>query len=413
MTPNRQSGDRRAETVAPGIVRRHQQICKGRARRACTCSPSYLARISYGPREERRRVSDTFPTLEAAVAWQSATRAILAGGGRGPVVKPSAPSLRDAAVSFLHRARAGTVLTRSRRPYSSATVDGYETALRRHVLPFTDPATGLILGDLPIDALEPRVAQSMVDGITTARSAETARLAAAALNSVLRFGYETLRVLDAPPVKPLLPPPHQRRDRHLDPLAADTIIAAGRIDDEQHGRSLMEPLVELLAGSGLRISEALGLVWGSNGLDLTAEPPTVRVSRATTKTDAGARTVPLDGETASALRRHFLATGRPADGTLVFARSDGTAYMRGGAPRTAFTRISKATGIEDVGAHLLRHSHATWLASAQLPDAALAARLGHTDASFTRRRYSHAMLADTNRAPQLLEALRRAHREGA
>lgn len=61
-------------------------------------------------------------------------------------------------------------------------------------------------------------------------------------------------------------------------------------------------------------ADALALRWGPEGLDLADEPPVARIVRASTKTAAGAREVPLDRETAALLRRHRLACGRPGDG---------------------------------------------------------------------------------------------------
>lgn len=410
MSTNQGSPRRRTVQVAPGIRERHAATCKGGARRACTCRPTYWARVAYGSRGNVRRAEATLPTLEEAVAWVNATRAAFMAGGSGPVKRVKAIALTDAATSFLGRARNGEVLTRSRTRYSMNTVRGYDAALRLHVLPYIDPATGLELGTLPVDAIDTRTVQTMVDHLAVEHSGETARAAAAALNAVLVFAYSTLRALDAPPVKPVLPPPHKRRERVLTVAEGDKLMDAARADDEHFGRSLMAPLVSLLLGSGLRVSEALALTWGHDGLDLTAEPAVVTVKSG--KTSAATRVLPIDTDTATTMRAHYLAWGRPATGTPVFQKANGEPYDRSGAPRSGLERVRKAAGLEGVGFHVTRHSHATWLASAAMPDTALAARMGHADAGFTKRRYAHAMAADTDQAPALLEQVRKRHRKG-
>jgi integrase len=131
----------------------------------------------------------------------------------------------------------------------------------------------------------------------------------------------------------------------------------------------------------------------------------VTVGRSTTKTDAGARTIGLDAATASALRRHRLATGRPDDGAMVFAGADAAPLTRDGRLRSSLRRVAAAAGVP-AGFHLLRHTHGSLLADAGQGGHEIAARLGHRDAGFTARTYVHAdrdRLAD---APAALEALR-------
>jgi conjugative relaxase-like TrwC/TraI family protein len=134
------------------------------------------------------------------------------------------------------------------------------------------------------------------------------------------------------------------------------------------------------------------------------------ILRDTTKSTAGARPVPLERAYAAILRRHRLATGRPPDGALVFARADGRPLTRSGRVRSGFERVRRAAAIEAFGPHLLRHSQGTWLASAGLPAPALAARLRHADPAFTMRRYVKPSPADLAAAPDALAALRERER---
>ncbi len=332
------SADKFRRAVAPRVVAEHSRRCalsEGRGRR-CTCSPRYVGRVRHG----ERTYSQPFATLGEAVAWVDSTRSALRRGGAAVCRHEPAPPLEAVAVSFLHRARAGEALTRSRKPYGPATLTGYEIALRLRVLPHLDGRSGQPLGELPCDALDGRTAQNLVDVLAARESAASARVAAAALAAVLRDAYGRGLVDELPP-RLTLPPPPARRERTLTLDEAGRLLEAAQADDARLTRSLLGPLVALLVGTGCRIGEALGLDWGPAGLYLAGEPPVVRIARSTTKTDAGARRVPLDAESTKALRRHFLASGRPPVGAPVFADEHGRRLPRHGRIRFGLERVGK------------------------------------------------------------------------
>jgi integrase len=407
MATTERLGERAQRQVAPGIVERHRAGCRyERGRRRCTCAPSYRAKVIVRTGGKATTVSRTFATLDEARAWRGDAKAeIRRSGALSPPPAPEAvPAFGIAAREFLRRASDGKALTRARKPYSPATLASYESSLRLHVLSHVDERLGAELDALPADAIETRTIQTMVNAITTDASPALARIADAAVSAVLRDLYER-GLLDVIPARPVLPPPPPPRRERLTLAQADALLDAAAEDDRANDQSLMAPLIALLIYGGLRISEALGLVWGDGGLDLDATPPRVTVGRSTTKTDAGARTIGLDAATASALRRHRLATGRPGDGELVFADADGVALTRDGCLRSSLRRIAAAAGVP-AGFHLLRHTHGSLLADAGQGGHEIAARLGHRDAGFTARTYVHAdrdRLAD---APAALEALR-------
>ena len=162
-----------------------------------------------------------------------------------------------------------------------------------------------------------------------------------AVRAVMRWMYEAGHLQTLPP-EVRVPPPHKPRERVATDAEAAALIAAAIADDQQQRRSLVGPLVLLALASGLRISEALALTWG-HGLDLTGDELLIRV--ADSKTTAGEREVlVLDRATVNAMRAHRLATGRPADGSPVFAREDGQTYKRHGAPRYGLNRVRAAAG---------------------------------------------------------------------
>jgi integrase len=365
----------------------HSRRCPlstGRGRR-CHCRPVYEARAACGQRTLRR----TFATLAEAVAWAEASRDALRHGRPSPSSPRPGPSLQDLAVSFLHRAHAGQALTRRRRPYKPRTIEFYETQLRLHVLPHPDAQSGSRLGDLPATAIAARNAQSLVDTIAARNGAVLARHAAAALAAVLRDGY-TRGLLDTLPPRLQLPPPPPARDRTLTPAEAERLLAAATADDTTKRRSLLAPLVALLLASGCRITEAVTLAWGRDGLDLDSDPPLITITADKTKTPAGARTLPIDCDTAALLRRHRLASGRPPDGSPVFPDQHGQRRTRGGAVAKGFARITHAAGLQPLSPHALRHTHASWLAAAGVPIPIAAKRLGHADGgALFMRVYTH------------------------
>jgi len=389
------------------VVEQHSRTCRlsRRSGRRCTCTPGYVARVQHAG----RAYTATFATLAEAVAWRETTRRRLRAG-RLPDRPGRSATVGELACCFLARARDGQALTRSRRRYSQATLDLYERDLRLYVLAARDERSGLAFADLPAGCVSSRTVQALVDRLTVEAGGAVARHAAAALSAVLRDGY-VRGLVDQPPPRVILPPPPAARTRTLTPADADELLAAAGRDDAARGRSLVAPLVALLAGTGCRIGEALGLDWGPGGLDLDADPPVARIRRETTKTDAGAREIVLDRETAALLRRHRLASGRPADGTPVFCDERGRRLARSGRVRFGLRRAAAAAGLPGVTPHVLRHAHATWLAlSPTVPDAAAARRLGHADAGFYQRRYVHAGDADQTAVVEALAAYRASHR---
>lgn len=401
----------RARRVAPGVTERHTVECatSRRARASCDCTPGYRARIRTGPRGEQRTISETFGTLAQAVAWIADART-LQRSGQHPSPRKPVPTLGKAAPDFLARARSGKTLTRSGRPYAATTITNYETVLRVHVFVFISERSGLALKELPLDAIDTRTVAAMVGHLTSTKSAATARMAEAALAAVLRDLYAR-EILDVIPVRPSLPAPPAGRERFLSIAEADKLLDVATQDDITTGRSQMAPLVAVLVATGCRISEALGLTWGPGGLDLDAKNPTVTIARNTTKSDAGARTIGVEREYVTTLRKHRLATGRPQDGALVFTDDAGKALTRDGRVRSGLERVTKAAGVAGTGFHVLRHSQGSWLSAAGESATDIAARLGHRDPSFTLRTYIHADRARVAESPAALAALRQRTRD--
>jgi integrase len=165
----------------------------------------------------------------------------------------------------------------------------------------------------------------------------------------------------------------------------------------------------LLATTGMRRGEVLGLRWSDVDLDagslrITRTLITTDVQRkgepgmawGTPKTAKGRRSVALDPGTVAALRQHRarqleerLALGAGyADEDLVVCLVDGRPLH----PKTLsyyFERESKRLELPKIRLHDLRHTHATLALKAGVHPRVVQERLGHANVSITLDTYSH------------------------
>jgi len=164
----------------------------------------------------------------------------------------------------------------------------------------------------------------------------------------------------------------------------------------------------LLATTGLRRSEALGLPWRAIDLEggqltvmqrlvTVAGKPTIRLG---TKSPAGERSIALDPVTVASLKAHRarqlqerLAWGEAwQDHGLVFTREDGTP-LRPAFVSKAFARLAGRAGLPSLTLHGLRHSYATAGLAAGVPVKVMSERLGHANTAITSDLYQHVLPA--------------------
>lgn len=165
----------------------------------------------------------------------------------------------------------------------------------------------------------------------------------------------------------------------------------------------LSPAWLLLATTGMRRGEVLGLRWCDLDLDgggLQVEQTVVavayKVSFSTPKTPKSRRRVALDPHTIAALRSHrarqseekLAAGGAYTDHDLVFADEIGQPVHPETLSRT-FTRRSTTAGLPTIRLHDLRHSFATAALEAGVPLKVVSDRLGHSTIAITGDTYSH------------------------
>jgi integrase len=179
----------------------------------------------------------------------------------------------------------------------------------------------------------------------------------------------------------------------IDAELAEAILAAVR------GTDPWDPAAHLALGSTLRREEVLGLTWDRVDLDAG----TVTVDRTVTfadgqlhhggpKSKAGRRTLPLSPAVLGSLKRHKAAQAErrlklgEAWSDLGVVVDNGTGgYWSPPSFSKGWERFAKRHGFEGITYHTLRHGWATTYTAAGVPDAVIAAMMGHADTNVLKR----------------------------
>ncbi len=201
------------------------------------------------------------------------------------------------------------------------------------------------------------------------------------LRAFFRF-LRRQRVLDADPLAGLRNPKQEKRQPRA--LNVDQAVAVMQAAAPKDPESLRDAaLAELLYGSGLRVSEALGL----DVTDVDAASGVVRVTGKGSKD----RLAPLSDEARRRLAQYVEQRGAfapPPGETALFLGQRGGRLNRRQAARIIEALSKKAGLAQRVHPHMLRHSFATHMleAGADLRD--IQELLGHERIGTTQR-YTH------------------------
>jgi len=276
----------------------------------------------------------------------------------------------------------------------------YVHTFKKHILPE--------FGDVCLDDIKPLDVQEFVDGLSDKQ------LSPATVGRVYRYLRSCLRQAQAwdvtsnnPCRKIILP----RSDNgELDFLEPDEVKRL--LGEARDPRRVM---FALLAMSGLRVGEALGLAWKH----INFEQYAIIVERAfdywggiqEPKTPSSRRAVPLLPSLAEILKEYKGIQERPLPDDLLFA-------TRGGKPwdhshvRKEFKETLERAGLKKVTLHSLRHTYASTMLASGASIKALQRALGHASATMTLNTYSHLIEENMESSVMRADALFKGMSEG-
>lgn len=301
----------------------------------------------------------------------------------------------DTVASWLKRWRESSLSASDRK---ATTKSLYGSLSRKHL-------EGTAIGGKRLDRLKPSDVEALIVELRGNKLADsTVRQVYTVLRQALDVAVRDGLLASNPAAKVKRPGVARQEARYLP--AADV---ARLLDAAKGLRYYVAVLV--MAATGLRRGEVAGLLWSDLDLDkgeLTVRHTLSRVDGALVltepKTDRSRRRVPLHSGVVTALKgwrtqqlQERLAAGDQwTDSGVVFATELGTMVDPRNMLRTVELAAAKA-GIENVGAHTMRHSAAVaWLESGVHIKAA-ADLLGHSSISITGDLYGHTS-DDTARA---------------
>lgn len=351
----------------------------------------YRARYR-GPDGKER--SKTFDLRRAASEWLDEQRGDIA---RGAWVDP-----RQARRPFGEWAREWQAAQMHHRPNTVAQVD---RALRAHILP--------TFGHRPIGAIRRTEVQAWVKKLA-ARPLAPASVQTYYVwfATIMRAAVDDRLIAVSPCRKVNLP------EVVTSPITIPTVeqleaIAGGVDEDGERVGGLpasYRRIVAVLAGTGLRQGEALGLL--VDNVDWLRRTVTVDHQQQTkpgggvelvpVKRPASNRVVPVGQHTLDVLAAQ-VAEHPPVDGRLW--RSSSGAPLERAVFGEAWRKAARAAGCPEVTPHDARHFYASLLIRQGLSVTVVAQHLGHQDATETLRTYSHLWGDDEDRTRAAVDAV--------
>lgn len=273
------------------------------------------------------------------------------------------------------------------------TREGYEGIMAKHVLPNIGHLQLTKLTPSHIKALEAKLsAQGMAPaGVTLAHN-----VLSGALKQAVR-----MELLWRNPSQAVTPPKVVRKE--VEP--PEVTVVRRILDIAKAEERPLFPCLYLIAYTGMRRGEALGLRWQDVDFELGAISIVQTLGRSLKglifqppKTQAGRRTIELDASTIAILRVHqgqqllhrAQLEGAYQDYDLVFANPTGGPMNPMGLTR-AFQALAKRAGFIDANLHDLRHFHASVLLQRGQNPGLVSKRLGHASIATTMDIYGHVL----------------------
>lgn len=286
---------------------------------------------------------------------------------------------------------------------STRTCDGYETIIRRHLIP--------ALGHLRLCDLQPRSIQmcyshACASNLSNRTVLHFHRVLSQALKFAVKQGY-----LGRNPAESADPPRAVKKPmRTLTPAEVDVLLTYAQ-------NNYYYPVIYTAVSSGMRQAELLGLRWRDVDLDMLS----ISVSQVLykkhgvctfkePKTMNSRRRVAMTPKLAQFLKEYQAESeslhwrlGRPlALDDLVFANMDANPIDASTLTHT-FGRLCREAGLEHVRFHDLRHTFASLMLLRGAKPKVISEALGHASVAFTMDTYSHIISGMQEDAMALLD----------
>ena len=365
----------------------------------------WLARVFLdygGPKGRRRDTSMVFDGELDAKAWEVAQAKQKKKGEATPRTRET---IRQYLESWLDCGLTG-------RNIRERTWDGYAWLVRRYILPNV-PAVRLDqFGTRHVRTLAATLLKQRVARGKTPKAGEedqrpmlsrtTVKDALRALSVAMSDAVEE-GLIGENPLKRMakrirLPQGDPKEVPWLGREELRALIDSGRDDP-------LTPLWGLLAYSGLRPGEGLGLLWENCDLEggvirvewsLTPGKGSAEPTLTRPKTHRSRRTVPIPGEAVALLEAHrrrqeierIVAGSKWVDRGFVFCGPMGEPLRHDGLARR-LAKACKRAKVPVVSPYGLRHGHASLLLEAGVPLVSVSRRLGHSTISLTADTYTH------------------------
>lgn len=246
----------------------------------------------------------------------------------------------------------------------------YATHINKHISP--------LLGGIQVARLRPSDVRRLVaDRLAHGLAPATVRRVHSTLHAALEQGVRDRSLADNVARGIGLPRVEEHLVEAMTPADADAI--RGAVEG-----TYLEPLIELLLGSGMRLGEALGLNQGD--LHLDEGYVTVRVSK------TRQRAVDISDDAADALRHHLTTLKVRGKAEPVFWGIRGAAKrrrLRGTTVSHAFPKMLTAAGLDRLNVHGTRHGAASLLLAGGASMKEVSEQLGHKSVSTTDHYYAH------------------------
>ncbi|MCH7608087.1 MAG: site-specific integrase [Chloroflexi bacterium] len=347
---------------------------------------TYELTIDLGRNAEGKRVR-RFVTVKGRRAdADKRLRALLTSADKGIAPRTDKVTVREWAAKWL----AEYVVPNTKQ----RTLERYRTVIRLHIEPS--------LGHVQLLKLSPSDVRGFEAGLTAkGMSPKGVEVVHGVLSGMLKFGMRD-EVIWRNVCQAVTPPKVTRSELVL----PDVAQVRGILERAWREQPAIAPMLHLIAYTGLRRGEALGLRWGDTDLEEGTIQVVQTVQRSTDKgvmiqtpkTNAGRRVIDLDPGTVEVLRAHhgtqllqrMQAEKAWQDNDLVFPDALGRPMNPMQLTRW-FKRLAARGGLPKARLHDLRHFHATILLQAGENPVIVSKRLGHKKVATTLDLYAHVL----------------------